>query len=104
MMATSIKIIALPHGEAPLEVRSGWIGCVLPCETECGHIPAYAGGVLSGPSLDKVAGFSVPQAEALAVLETHAPDSAFWFRTHGFPQAEKCFRFKNEEVEVVTQK
>lgn len=97
-----IEVVTIPHGEAPEEVRRGWIGCVMPCEPECGHVPVYVEGVLSGPSLlVKVAGFSISQEVALAVLEQKAPQAAEWFRQHGFPHPDKCFRFKDEEVRVV---
>ena len=100
-IAKMIEVVALPHGEAPEDVRRGWIGCIMPCEPECGHVPVYVEGALSGPSLEKIAGFSVPQEAALAVLEQNAPQAAEWFRQHGFPHTDKCFRFKNEEVKVV---
>lgn len=96
-----IQVIKRPHGEAPLEVRSGWIGCIMPCEPECGHVPAYVAGVLSGPSLEKIDGFSVPQDEALAALEKNDPEAARWFRQKGFPRPNECFRFKYKEVRVV---
>jgi hypothetical protein len=99
-LAKTIKIVAIPDGEAPEEVRRGWLGCILPCEPECGHVPMYIEGVLSGPKLEKVAGFSVPQEKALAILEQQTPAAAAWFREHGFPRDNKCFRFRREETEV----
>jgi hypothetical protein len=100
-LVKTIEIIALPHGEAPEDVRRGWIGCILPCEPECGHVPIYVGGILSGPSLEKIAGFSVRQDVALQILAQHSPASAAWFHNHGFPREGESFRFKHEEVSIV---
>lgn len=114
-IASLIKIVSLPHGDAPEAVRRGWIGCVMPCEPECGHIPVYTKSVLpkkrSGlltaaefkalPPTQKINGFSVPQDIALLTLSCHAPLAAKWFYQHGFPHADQCFRFKLEETEVV---
>ena len=100
-IARTIEVHSLPHGDAPGWVRWAWVGCTLPCEPECGHVPQYVGGVLSGPRLEKIDGFSVPQDKALEILAARSPKAAAWFRDHGFPRPKQCFRFKRKEVMVV---
>ncbi|MDB5225255.1 MAG: hypothetical protein JWL87_207 [Candidatus Adlerbacteria bacterium] len=118
-IARIIKIIELPHGDAPEWVRRGWIGCEIPCKgLECGHIPVYVHSVvprltrgpltvpefLALPKEQKIDGYTVNQADALMALEAHNPAAAKWWKDHGFPKKGKGkdgFRFKLSEVKVV---
>lgn len=96
-----IEITALPQGDPPEEIRRGWIGCVLPCEGTCGHIPVYVWGVLGKSLGKKIIGFSVPTGIALQVLAVHAPQSAEWFEAHGYPDDRLSFHFQSTEARVV---
>ncbi len=109
-----VRIVAVPPGEAPPEVRQAWVGLCLPIR------PTLFGrrrrrmktfGVLSGPrtlgallramvGLEAIEGYAVPVLPAIAILEQVHPAAAGWWRAHashmlqpgrhfGFP-AEVC--------------
>ncbi len=114
-IATIIEIKSLPEGTPPESVRKAWIGCVMPCYPECGHIPVYAEDVgssprkgwftvaefLALPPAKKIEGYSVPQDIALQVLAVHSPIAARWFAQNGYPKPEMAFRFERSEVNVL---
>ncbi len=110
-----IRITRLPHGEAPLEIRQAWIGLELPCYPVLGHLLephrvyerlstiGHEQGVLSGQDIERpIFGFSVPQDQAIQILEATRPDAAAWWKAHGFPHQDNSFRFKNDEVEIIS--
>jgi hypothetical protein len=92
--ARSIRVIAIPPGEAPLWVREKWVGLELPlADGKNAAQQAYTSGVLSGPSnrflaviwgllgrLKVQSGYPVYIKEALVILEQTAPDAAMWWR------------------------
>jgi hypothetical protein len=118
-IAKVIKIVSLPHGDAPDWVRQAWVGCILPCEPECGHVPVYVQSVLPKPPEkgghrpgveffnklkepnQKVAGFSVDTKLALDVLRKKSPTAAKWFYDRGYPMDGKAFRFRADEAKVI---
>lgn len=114
-IARIIEIKSLPEGTPPESVRKAWIGCVMPCYPECGHIPVYAEDVgrsrrkgpltvtefLALPPAKKVEGYSVPQDIALQVLAVHSPITARWFEQNGYPHPDMDFRFRHDEVTVL---
>jgi len=79
----NIKIIAVPSGEAPLEVREQWVGLVLPVD------PSYEAlgrigfiGVLGGPpDQENMGGYPVKTQEAIRLLEEKSPEAARWWRS-----------------------
>ena len=116
-VASVIQVTApTVHGEAPEWVRRRWIGCEMPCEPECGHVPLYVKGVLPPERKGmmsvaefralrtgdwKLDGFSVPTTIALQILECHSPEAAQWFYENGYPKQDKCFRFKLAETKIL---
>jgi hypothetical protein len=87
-----IRITATPPGEAPLEVRAGWIGLVLPVVP--GRQPGrfLTSGVVTGPRsffatlrhlllgrFARVDGYPVDAATAVAILAKHHPTAADWW-------------------------
>jgi hypothetical protein len=112
-----IKIVATPDGDPPEWVRKEWVGCIMPCEPECGHIPMYATGLLEKPRkgllsakdvlsgavkpLQKIAGFSVDTKVALDILVKKSRPAAKWFYDHGYPKAGQAFRFKTHECQII---
>jgi hypothetical protein len=93
--ARSIRVIAIPPGEAPLWVREKWVGLELPlADAKNTAQEAFTSGVLSaGPRnrflaiiwgllgrLKVQSGYPVYVKEALAILERTAPDAAMWWR------------------------
>jgi hypothetical protein len=92
----SIRIVAVPPGEAPLEVREAWMGLELPLprwKTRPRRFPTF--GVLSGPQdfFRRLAGlltfrFTMPTGyvvgvlPAIDVLERSHPWAATWWRVN----------------------
>ena len=96
----SVKITAVPAGEAPLWVRKSWFGLVLPCEP----IVGFSGeekGALSGGKTENRYGFNVPQHKALEILGKQKPQAATWWKEHGFPQKDMFFVFDESEAEII---
>jgi len=98
----TITITRRPKGEAPRWVREAWIGLTLPCHSYMGYPEGGLDqGVLTqAPVRRNDYGFSAPQAEAIAALETSGRRrAAKWWRDHGFPQGGQCFGFSEECVD-----
>ncbi len=87
-----IKIVSVPPGEAPENVRADWVGITLPVK-RCNATDVRTLGVMSGPKNNVVAffvtlfgggqrerGYLVDAATAVDRLERHAPDAAAWWR------------------------
>lgn len=73
---SSIKIVAVPPGQAPEQVRREWVGLVIPLpEQSSGGLQA---GVLGGRP-QNVGGYQVSTREALRLLNEKAPEAAQWF-------------------------
>jgi len=90
-----IRIIAVPPGEAPQNVREAWVGLELPLlhgrlgeSREWGSV-----GVLTGPKTFierlrsylfgkavKKAGYAVPVNKAIEILAAHNREAAQWWR------------------------
>lgn len=96
-----IKIIKTPAGEAPLEIREVWVDMILPCGPILGYSGGPECGVLSEESTQSRYSFSVPQEEAIAILERKSPETATWWREHGFPHDGQYFGFAEEEAEII---
>ena len=94
---TKIKIVALPPGEAPQEIREAWVGIVLPLvPRHLRPIGSRQFGVLSGPKTPlmlKIAGvfglgkvhpkvYLVDARTALRLLAEHAPLAEAWWRSN----------------------
>jgi len=79
-----IRIIGVPPGEAPLEIREQWIGLILPladgqpCAWETKGF-----GVLTGTiNPEQTIGFAVYPHEAMAALREKSPEAAAWWKTN----------------------
>ena len=100
-----IKIVKVPAGEAPIEVRKAWVGLILPCDPYLGYPDnASERGVLTNKKRDRNrCGFSVPQDQAIEILEKEHSEAAAWWKAHGFPQdAGSRFGFAEEEGEIIS--
>jgi hypothetical protein len=89
-----IRIVDVPPGEAPEEIRRAWVGLILPLVPgETGPRPIISHGVLSGPrwliarlwrlltgQYHRYMQYAVPVDAALEELEWTAPDAAAWWR------------------------
>ena len=79
---SSIRIIAVPPGEAPEWVREAWVGIELPlAEKQPEHYDEeyVQMGVLSGDP-ENVDGFAVKGVDAIQLLEVYNSDAASWWR------------------------
>jgi hypothetical protein len=73
------KIVAIPEGEAPPEVRSEWVGLTLPLSRP-DQITTHTIGVLSGQLKPSRIGYLVDGRQAVDILATKAPWAAAWWR------------------------
>ena len=94
-----VRIVAVPPGEAPEEVRRAWVGMDLPLAAgETGPRELPTGGVLTGPrtlfgQLLKLLtgrrryayGYVIDAPQALTLLVEHAPEAARWWRRRHTP-------------------
>ena len=104
----SVRIIAVPPGDAPLEVRQAWVGLVLPLPTGIGGLPLRVPvfGVLSAPrstlgrlwailtgGTRMVEGYVLDPQECVDILEDHDRKAAMWWREHAPHMLKKGKRF-----------
>lgn len=81
-----IKVISIPEGEAPEEIRAAWVGLVLPCYPIEGYLEGEEFEILSRkPAAKRRRCVVIPQTEALEILEKEHPEAAKWWEDHGFP-------------------
>ena len=76
-----IRIIGVPPGEAPLEIRQQWVGLILPL---AGGEPCawqlQTMGVLTGIlEEDETIGYAVDFSEAVTALAEKSPAAARWW-------------------------
>ncbi|MCC6793745.1 MAG: hypothetical protein IT366_01400 [Candidatus Hydrogenedentes bacterium] len=88
-----IRIVSTPQGEAPEEVRRGWIGLELPLPPKFNGPATFLGtSVLAAPQnwIGQIiamltgrarirTGYSVETSDALRLLVRHNPDAAEWW-------------------------
>jgi hypothetical protein len=115
-MATLLRIVAVPDGEAPLWVREEWVGLSFPLaqKSKAAHT-FFTSGVLTAPrgllaslwallrgQFTREAGFLVEVEVAVAVLATKSPKAAAWWREHApyLFQPGQVFLFQREAAET----
>jgi hypothetical protein len=90
--SSSVLIVAVPPGEAPLWVREKWVGLELPARYSAPKT-CFGFGILSGPSTwwgilwgtlrgraERVSGYVVEASPAVDILERSSPEAAAWWR------------------------
>ncbi len=89
-----IRIIAVPPGEAPEDVRRAWVGVRIPMPLLHRNPREWrSSGVLTGPKnlvarvsallsgrLERHRGYAVAVVEAISALEARDPAAARWWR------------------------
>ena len=93
--ARTVRIIAVPPGEAPLWVREKWVGLDLPVARYSGKSKFIALGILSSPRsmlaqwlavfrgrAELIAGYAVEALPAIDILARASPEAAGWWREH----------------------
>jgi hypothetical protein len=89
----TVRIIAVPPGEAPLWVREKWVGLELPGAQYSSARSFYAYGVRSLPRTwlaqwwgivrgraERISGYAVESIRAVDILSTSSPEAAEWWR------------------------
>ena len=113
----SIRIVGIPPGEAPEEIRRAWIGLILPLmHGGYGLRNSWASfGVLTGPKSclgllvmpllrrNRTDGYVVPVLDAVAILEGQHPNAAKWWRENvpHMMKAGRAFVFDGSVCELV---
>jgi hypothetical protein len=78
-----LRILRVPPGEAPEEIRRAWVGIELPLRRgETQPNPLWSVGVLSQQGPATLTGYAVEGRAAVAALAREAPEAAWWWRTH----------------------
>jgi hypothetical protein len=78
-----VRVVALPPGEAPEEIRGAWIGLELPVAGRHAEGGSQGvSGVLSNQPAECGAGYAVDGAEAVRILAAQDPEAAAWWRSH----------------------
>jgi hypothetical protein len=100
-----IRVVAIPPGEAPADVRAAWVGCVLPlfATTDDPRVSPQRKGVLSGGKEECSSGFTVRVVDAIRALERHDARAARWWRenTPHLIQPGKLFVYPGDVCELV---
>lgn len=112
-----VRIVAVPPGEAPEEIRKAWVGLELPLADDSPQPrTGKTVGVVSGPrgffatlgalvsgKTKPVTGFRVPASAAIDVLAQHSPEAAAWWRAHTpqFTDPRRLFLFHESVCEIV---
>ena len=100
-----IRIVQMPEGQAPDEIKMQWIGLELPCHPFEGYPDQCMDeGVLDHNPVERnERGFSVPQDKAIEALEAAGrTDAARWWRDRGFPIPDGLFGFDTPSAEIVS--
>jgi len=91
-----VRVVSVPPGEAPLQVRDAWVGVEMPYNPFMTYIAAAASavglrnsGVLSGKEVGEEdpneGGYAVCAGDAIAALRQHGrTEAAAWWEQHGF--------------------
>lgn len=102
-----IRIVEVPSGEAPEEVRRAWVGLILPlAQGETGPRTLHTGGVLTGPRgcllgwlyvlfgwTKRETGYVVEAKIAIDLLQQKDPTAASWWREHAPHVLLRGYRF-----------
>src|SRR2546428_2047527 len=96
MPPARVRIISVPPGEAPADIRRAWVGLTLPIVGR-GPMTGSGSGVLTGPKsileplwrlvtfrMQVHEGYAVDVATAIDILAKARPDAAAWWR-HAAP-------------------
>jgi len=96
-----IVITQVPAGNAPLDVRMGWVGLTLPSYGQIEN--DNKSHLLNSEQLAPTRrwAYAVPQKEAVEILEKNAPKAGAWFRENGFPREGGAFTFGEDEAYLV---
>ncbi len=94
-----VKIVAVPPGQAPLEVRQQWVGMVLPVAE---NLPPGTTemGVLGGKP-ENSGGYPVETMVAIQELEKKSPEAASWWKSHVNPALMPWLSFQRAVCKII---
>ena len=98
-----IKIIAIPAGKAPEEIRRAWVGLEIPLPAgKRGLVVGQSSGTASGEKR-AFRGYFVDTETAVSLLAERAPAVAAWWRQNAAPQFEpgRGLGFREEFCETI---
>ena len=96
-----IRIVKIPEGDAPLEIREAWVGLELPCLTKHDESKEVKNIISQEIRQPRPNCWYVPQDMALEILEEAAPEAAQWWLEHDYPHPDRFFTFGEDEAELV---
>jgi len=100
-----IEIIKTPHGTWPLNIREEWVDITLRCYPNSTrlHQCFTARGELNEKAHENPNpwGVIVPQDLAMNVLERERPFAFTYWVSQGFPERDKNFFFRMDEVRLI---
>lgn len=99
MPQRKIKIIAVPPGQAPLEIREKWVGLVLPIAENVPKIGVETG--IFGGEPENTGGYKVKTEAAISELEIYSPNAAAWWRQYVDLRRMPWLVFKREVCEEI---
>ncbi len=76
-MEERIRIVSVPSGEAPLEVRKAWVGLELPIKEAYPHMQVT--DVVSGKPRTLDIGYVVDFMKAMQILAAHDVAAHLWW-------------------------
>ncbi len=100
-----VVITRVPNGDIPLWVRTAWVGLVLPFVSYVGYVDfGIDHGLLTSEEMSfNRRGYSVPQIQAINILERENERASKWWKDQGLPLSGMYFGFNEEEAEVVNE-
>jgi len=113
-----IRIVSLPDGEAPEDIRRAWIGLTLPLMAgdNAPRVIKSVGGVLTMPKTKmgewwriitgrtvRKTGYCVPATRSIQILEDTNPEAAAWWKKNVplVNDKQEAFLFNVEACEEV---
>ncbi len=95
-----IKIVAVPPGQAPLEIRQQWVGIILPVAE---NLPpnTFEMGVFGG-KCENSGGYPVEIKVAIRELEKKSPEAADWWRSNTNPDWMLWLSFHRDVCEFIS--
>jgi hypothetical protein len=95
----SIRIIAVPKGFAPLEIREAWVGCVIPLVTDAELEADFTSNLPLGS--DNIEGYLVLSSEAIKALEEIGETEAASYWEEVMFGIGSCLQFAKNVCEIV---
>ncbi len=99
----TIRVVAIPAGEAPVWVREAWIGIILPLAKIPEGTKLFAQGVLGGfPHSENEGGYVVETRVAITSLKSNGKmNPVQWWESNVDPNVLKYLQFGKRFCELL---